>query len=56
MVYSGYRFLLAAHEKKLPIAIVNIGLTRAEHMAWVRLSARCGEVLPCILPLPQRYY
>lgn len=55
-VYSGYRFLLAAHEKKLPIAIVNIGLTRAEHMAWVRLSARCGEVLPCILPLSQRYY
>ncbi|MBN3282236.1 SIR4 lipoamidase, partial [Polyodon spathula] len=50
-VYSGYRFLLAAHEKKLPIAIVNIGLTRADHMAWVRLSARCGEVLPCIVPL-----
>ncbi|XP_051562727.1 NAD-dependent protein lipoamidase sirtuin-4, mitochondrial [Myxocyprinus asiaticus] len=47
-VYSGYRFLLAASERKLPIAIVNIGSTRADHLAEVRLSARCGEVLPAI--------
>ncbi|XP_056607606.1 NAD-dependent protein lipoamidase sirtuin-4, mitochondrial [Triplophysa dalaica] len=47
-VYSGYRFLLAASERKLPIAIVNIGPTRADHLADVRLSARCGEVLPAI--------
>lgn len=47
-VYSGYRFLLAASERKLPIAIVNIGPTRADHLAQVRLSARCGEVLPAI--------
>lgn len=47
-VYSGYRFLLAASERKLPIAIVNIGPTRADHLADVKLSARCGEVLPAI--------
>ncbi|MBN3314174.1 SIR4 lipoamidase, partial [Atractosteus spatula] len=50
-VYSGYRFLLAAGERKLPIAILNIGPTRADRLASVRVSARCGEVLPSILPL-----
>ncbi|TRY55011.1 hypothetical protein DNTS_020752 [Danionella cerebrum] len=47
-VFSGYRFLLAASERQLPIAIVNIGSTRADHLAEIRVSARCGEVLPAI--------
>lgn len=47
-VFSGYRFLLAASERKLPIAIVNIGATRADHLTDIRVSARCGEVLPAI--------
>lgn len=47
-VFSGYRFLLAASERKLPIAMVNIGPTRADHLADMRVSARCGEVLPAI--------
>ncbi|MBN3306900.1 SIR4 lipoamidase, partial [Amia calva] len=50
-VYSGYRFLLAASEAKIPIAILNIGPTRADHLAAVRVSGRCGEVLPTLLPL-----
>ncbi|KAL4660826.1 NAD-dependent ADP-ribosyltransferase sirtuin-4-like [Arapaima gigas] len=50
-VYSGYRFLLAASERKIPVAILNIGPTRADHLASVRVSARCGEILPAILPL-----
>ncbi|XP_046880852.1 NAD-dependent protein lipoamidase sirtuin-4, mitochondrial [Hypomesus transpacificus] len=50
-VYSGYRFLLAANDMKIPVAIVNIGSTRADHLAELRLSARCGEVLSVILPL-----
>ncbi|XP_047669426.1 NAD-dependent protein lipoamidase sirtuin-4, mitochondrial isoform X2 [Tachysurus fulvidraco] len=44
-VYSGYRFLLAASERRLPVAIVNIGPTRADHLAELKLSARCGDVL-----------
>ncbi|XP_028303889.1 NAD-dependent protein lipoamidase sirtuin-4, mitochondrial [Gouania willdenowi] len=44
-VYSGYRFLLAASDRKMPIAIVNIGPTRADHLAELRVSGRCGEVL-----------
>jgi len=47
-VFSGYRFLLAASERKLPIAMVNIGPTRADHLTDIRVSARCGEVLPAI--------
>ncbi|XP_019394772.1 PREDICTED: NAD-dependent protein lipoamidase sirtuin-4, mitochondrial [Crocodylus porosus] len=47
-VYSGYRFALAAHEKKLPIAILNIGPTRSDHLASLKLNSRCGELLPLI--------
>ncbi|XP_036383546.1 NAD-dependent protein lipoamidase sirtuin-4, mitochondrial [Megalops cyprinoides] len=50
-VYSAYRFILAASESKIPIAILNIGPTRADHLSSLRISARCGEVLPSILPL-----
>lgn len=50
-VYSGYRFLLAATDRKIPIAIVNIGPTRADHLTELKVSGRCGEVLPVIQPL-----
>lgn len=49
-VYSGYRFLLAAADQKIPVAILNIGSTRADHLAEFRVSARCGEVLSVIQP------
>uniref|UniRef100_A0A1A8BMZ6 NAD-dependent protein deacylase n=1 Tax=Nothobranchius kadleci TaxID=1051664 RepID=A0A1A8BMZ6_NOTKA len=49
-VYSGYRFLLATSDRKMPIAIVNIGPTRADHLADVKVSGRCGEVLSAIHP------
>ncbi|XP_030634292.1 NAD-dependent protein lipoamidase sirtuin-4, mitochondrial [Chanos chanos] len=49
-VYSGYRFLLAASERGIPVAILNIGTTRADHLAELKVSARCGEVLPLVLP------
>lgn len=50
-VYSGYRFIIAAFEKRLPIAILNIGATRADKLSTLKISARCGEVLPYVLPL-----
>ncbi|XP_068172124.1 NAD-dependent protein lipoamidase sirtuin-4, mitochondrial [Antennarius striatus] len=50
-VYSGYRFLLAASDRKIPVAILNIGPTRADHLAQLKVSGRCGEVLPRIQPL-----
>ncbi|XP_029989757.1 NAD-dependent protein lipoamidase sirtuin-4, mitochondrial isoform X2 [Sphaeramia orbicularis] len=49
-VYSGYRFLLAARDRKIPVAIINIGPTRADHLAELKVSGRCGEVLSVIQP------
>ncbi|XP_041815380.1 NAD-dependent protein lipoamidase sirtuin-4, mitochondrial [Chelmon rostratus] len=50
-VYSGYRFLLAASDRKIPVAILNIGPTRADHLAELKVSGRCGEVLSAIQPV-----
>ncbi len=47
-VMSSYRFILAAQQLKLPIAIVNIGKTRADHAADLKISTRCGSILPFI--------
>ncbi|XP_015920074.1 NAD-dependent protein deacylase Sirt4 [Parasteatoda tepidariorum] len=47
-VYSGYRFLSAASELKKKICIVNIGPTRADEIADLKLSVRCGDIVPKI--------
>ena len=45
-VYSGFRFVRRAQEQALPIAVVNIGPTRADDIAAVKLSAPVGAILP----------
>ena len=45
-VYSSYRFVRAAWEQNKPIAILNIGPTRANRLTALKFSAVCGEVLP----------
>jgi len=47
-VYSAYRFLLASKEQNKPVAIVNIGPTRADHLALLTINACCGDILPKI--------
>ena len=47
-VYSGYRFVLRARERGLPIAVVNLGVTRADPLATLRIEGRAGEVLPAL--------
>lgn len=46
MVFSGFRFAraMAAHGK--PIAVINIGRTRADDILQLKVSASCTEVLP----------
>ncbi|XP_052867492.1 NAD-dependent protein deacylase Sirt4 [Anopheles cruzii] len=44
-VFSGYRVVLQAKELGRPVAIVNIGETRADPHADLKISARCGEVM-----------
>uniref|UniRef100_H9G6I1 Sirtuin 4 n=1 Tax=Anolis carolinensis TaxID=28377 RepID=H9G6I1_ANOCA len=48
-VYSAYKFALAARDRKQPMAIVNIGATRADGFATLKLSLRCGELLPSVI-------
>ncbi|HEU4534318.1 MAG TPA: Sir2 family NAD-dependent protein deacetylase, partial [Polyangiaceae bacterium] len=45
-VFSGYRFLLHAHKRGTPVAIVNLGPVRGQEHAAVKLEAPTGEVLP----------
>jgi NAD-dependent deacetylase sirtuin 4 len=45
---SSYRFILAAQQLQLPIAIINIGRTRGDHAAKLKISTRCGSILPLI--------
>ncbi|XP_058817911.1 NAD-dependent protein deacylase Sirt4 [Topomyia yanbarensis] len=44
-VFSGYRIILQAKELGMPVAIVNIGETRGDSLADLKISARCGELL-----------
>jgi NAD-dependent SIR2 family protein deacetylase len=45
MVFSGWRFARAAAERGVPIAIVNLGRTRADDLAALRVRRPCGPVL-----------
>ena len=45
MVFSGFRFVRQAHERGLPIAIVNRGLTRGDEYAELKVEDDLGTVL-----------
>jgi NAD-dependent SIR2 family protein deacetylase len=45
-VFSAYKFILQAREKGTPIAIVNIGPTRGDPDATLKIEHRLGEILP----------
>lgn len=45
-VYSGFRFVLRARERGMFIAIVNLGPTRGDAYADLRIDASTGSVLP----------
>jgi len=45
-VFSGYRFVRRASERGVPVAIVNLGPTRGDEHAALRVDARLGELLP----------
>lgn len=53
-VWSGYRFARAAAERDIPIALLNLGWTRADPIASIRLEERCAAVLPFVLGVEER--
>ena len=50
MVFSGYRFVLAAHEQGRPVALVNLGQTRADGDVWLKVTDDCAVVLSAVIP------
>lgn len=44
-VYSSYRIILQAREENKEIAILNIGPTRADDIADLKISTKCSEIL-----------
>lgn len=49
MVWSGYRFVRAAHERGLPAAAINLGRTRADALLDCRLARDCDSALAALL-------
>ncbi len=45
MVYSGYRLCEHAHAMGKPIAAINRGRTRADHLFTLKVEHGCGEAL-----------
>jgi len=44
-VFSGYRFVRHAVARGIPVAIVNRGPTRGDHLATVKVDGGCSELL-----------
>lgn len=47
-VMSGYRFVLAAHARSVPVAIVNRGPTRGDDLAAVRIDGALAPVMAAL--------
>lgn len=48
-VYSGRRFVYRAQKDRIPIGIINLGPTRADEVAAVKVERRLGRVLPALV-------
>lgn len=48
-VFSGRRFVLRAQKEGRPVAIMNLGMTRCDDVAVVRVEERLGAALPRLL-------
>jgi NAD-dependent SIR2 family protein deacetylase len=48
MVYSGFRFVQAAADAGKPVAAINLGRTRADHLLALKVSQSCAEALSAL--------
>ena len=48
-VFSGYRFVLRAKERGMPVAVMNVGPTRADADALVKIEAWAAQSLPQLI-------
>jgi NAD-dependent SIR2 family protein deacetylase len=49
MVYSGYRFCERASALRKPIAAINRGRTRADHLFALKIEQPCAEALGALV-------
>ena len=49
MVYSGYRFCEWADKMGKPIAAINLGRTRADHLLSLKIERSCADVLRSLM-------
>ena len=49
MVYSGYRFAIAAQRLGKPLAAINRGVTRADDLLDLKIDADCADALASLL-------
>jgi len=49
MVYSGFRFVQSAAHRRIPIAAVNLGRTRADDLLTLKVEDRCEAALAFLL-------
>lgn len=49
MVYSGFRFVAAAGRAHLPIAVINLGKTRADDLLELKVQMPCADALEALL-------
>ncbi len=52
MVYSGYRYAVAAHRLGKPVACLNLGRTRADHLLALKIHAPAGPMLASVVGAP----
>lgn len=45
-VYSSYRIILQAKDENKKVAVLNIGPTRADNIIDIKVSTKCGDILP----------
>ena len=48
MVFSSYRLVRRAHQKKLPIVSLNLGVTRADDLLDQKFVGDCEDVLEAL--------
>jgi len=48
-VYSIFRFIKEANQRSIPLAIVNLGPTRGDSLANLRIEAKTGTILPDVV-------
>jgi NAD-dependent SIR2 family protein deacetylase len=49
MVYSGFRFVRTAAQRRIPIAAINLGRTRADDLLTLKVEDRCEAALGFLL-------